>query len=212
VPAPKERDLEQTRKDLEAWLATRLPEATDVRVGELSGPGTTGFSSDTLIFDARWRSGGADANESLVARLRPSGMTVFPEYDIARQYRIQEILEQSGIPTAPMRWLEEDERFLGAPFYVMGRVDGRIPTDTPPYHTGGWVTEIEPAEPEPTVSWSGPAPHLWTPTWTSGSACMPGWRAGPSPRWSMRCAGCASIDPPSRSPRCWPGATRESAT
>jgi aminoglycoside phosphotransferase (APT) family kinase protein len=156
VPAPKERDLEQTRKDLEAWLATRLPDADagDVHVGELSGPGTTGFSSDTLIFDARWRSGGADVSESLVARLRPSGMTVFPEYDIARQYRIQRILEERGIPTAPMRWLEEDERFLGAPFYVMGRVDGRIPTDTPPYHTGGWVAEIEPAERE-ALWWSG---------------------------------------------------------
>lgn len=148
MPAPKERDLEQTRKDLEAWLATRLPDAAHVRVGEISGPGTTGFSSDTLMFDAGWRTGGAEVNESLVARVRPSGMTVFPEYDIARQYRIQEILGASDVPLAPMRWLEEDERYLGAPFYVMGRVEGRIPTDNPPYHSGGWVTEIEPAERE----------------------------------------------------------------
>src|SRR6185295_15576045 len=35
---------------------------------------------------------------------------------------------------------------LGAPFFVMEKVDGRIPGDNPPYHAAGWVTEIAPAE------------------------------------------------------------------
>jgi aminoglycoside phosphotransferase (APT) family kinase protein len=46
-------------------------------------------------------------------------------------------------------WLEERDRdVLGAPFYVMAQVKGRVPTDNPPYHQGGWMTEIAPEERE----------------------------------------------------------------
>jgi aminoglycoside phosphotransferase (APT) family kinase protein len=154
MPAPKERDLEQTRKQLEDWLATKLPDATGISVGELSGPSTSGFSSDTLIFDARWTENGTPVERGLVARLKPGGMTVFPEYDIAKQFHIQQTLAATDVPVVPMHWLEEDEAFLGSPFYVMGRVDGRIPTDNPPYHQGGWLLEATPAERE-ALWWNG---------------------------------------------------------
>jgi aminoglycoside phosphotransferase (APT) family kinase protein len=158
MPAPKGRDFEQTRKQLESWLAARLRadglEAGDVRVGELSGPGTTGFSSDTLMFDARWSEAGSPVERPLVARLKPGGMTVFPTYDIAKQFHIQRRLAGTDVPVVPMYWLEEDASFLGAPFYVMGRIEGRIPTDQPPYHAGGWVCDLAPAQRE-TLWWSG---------------------------------------------------------
>lgn len=157
MPGPRERDLERTREDLAAWLAARLPAARDLAVGPLEGPGTTGFSSDTLLFEARWRDGaGGERREALVARLEPRGFGIFPEYDVARQFRIQRALAEAdtGVPVAPMRWLETDPRFLGVPFYVMGRVEGRIPTDNPPYHAGGWLTEVAPAERE-ALWWSG---------------------------------------------------------
>jgi len=157
VPGPRERDLERTRIDLAAWLATRLPEARELTVGALEGPGTTGFSSDTLLFEARWRDGsGHERREALVARLEPRGFGIFPEYDVARQLHIQRALAEAetGVPVAPMRWLETDPRYLGAPFYVMDRVEGRIPTDDPPYHAGGWLTEVAPAERE-ALWWDG---------------------------------------------------------
>ena len=38
---------------------------------------------------------------------------------------------------------------LGAPFFVMGRVQGRVPGDSPSYHVEGWVVEeTSPAERE----------------------------------------------------------------
>jgi len=149
VPGPRERDLERTRVDLAGWLAPRLPEARELSVGPLEGPGTTGFSSDTLLFEVRWRDGsGQERREALVARLEPRGFGIFPEYDVARQFHIQRALAEAktGVPVAPMRWLETDPRYLGVPFYVMDRVEGRIPTDNPPYHAGGWLTEVAPAE------------------------------------------------------------------
>jgi aminoglycoside phosphotransferase (APT) family kinase protein len=154
MPAPRERDLERTRRDLEAWIAARMPAARDVSVGELTGPGTTGFSSDTLLFDATWREGGAERRGAWVARLKPTGVGVFPEYDIARQFEIQRALGATEVPVARMLWLEQDASVLGTPFYVMEQVAGRAPSDNPPYHIAGWVTEIAPAERE-ALWWSG---------------------------------------------------------
>jgi aminoglycoside phosphotransferase (APT) family kinase protein len=42
--------------------------------------------------------------------------------------------------------LEPDPALLGAPFFVMERVDGRIPPDNPTYHSEGWMKECDPAE------------------------------------------------------------------
>lgn len=154
MPAPRERDFERTRRDLETWLAARMPAARDLAVGELAGPGTTGFSSDTLLFDVGWREGGEARRGAWVARLRPTGFGIFPEYDIARQFEIQRALGATDVPVARMLWLEEDAAVLGAPFYLMEQVAGRAPSDNPPYHAGGWVTEIPPSERE-ALWWSG---------------------------------------------------------
>ena len=52
------------------------------------------------------------------------GEGLFPEYQIARMARIQRDLRQhSDVPVATVRWQEEDWAPLGAPFYVMDRVD-----------------------------------------------------------------------------------------
>jgi aminoglycoside phosphotransferase (APT) family kinase protein len=154
MPAPRGRDLDVTRSRLEGWFAARLPQARDLRVSGLSGPGTTGFSNDTLMFDLDWREGSEARREALVVRIKPTGHQVFPEYDLARQFRIQSLLAETDVPVARMFWEEAADAVLGAPFYVMERVDGRIPTDNPPYHVGGWVIEIAPEE-RAALWWSG---------------------------------------------------------
>jgi aminoglycoside phosphotransferase (APT) family kinase protein len=153
MPPPR-RDLDLTRTRLCPWLAGKLPGARDLRISDLSGPSTTGYSSDTLMFDAEWTKGGRPCRERLVARFKPRGMTVFPTYDIGMQYRIMKILGGTDVPVPRMRWLEEDESPLGDPFYVMDRLDGRVFADNPPYHGGGWVAECTPAE-RATLWWSG---------------------------------------------------------
>jgi aminoglycoside phosphotransferase (APT) family kinase protein len=140
------RDPQQTRALLEIWLAQQLPGASDLRVEPLPGPSATGFSNETLLFDFVWREDGREVNRPVVVRCAPTGEGVFPEYDIARQHRVLEILAGSGIPVPRVFWLEPTPTLLGVPFYVMERVEGRIPTDNPPYHAGGWVTEISPEE------------------------------------------------------------------
>ena len=145
MPPPR-RDFEKTRRILEDWFRARLPAARDVEVGALAGPSATGFSSDTLLFDLAYTQDGARTTRALVCRAEPMGFGVFPSYDVARQYRIMDALAPTGVPVPKMVGLERDPALLGAPFFVMERVDGRIPTDNPPYHAGGWVTEASPAE------------------------------------------------------------------
>jgi aminoglycoside phosphotransferase (APT) family kinase protein len=144
MPVPR-RDLTETHERLLGWLVAKLPGARAVELSELSGPAATGFSNDTLLFELRYREDGQRVTRSLVCRIEPTGSGVFPRYDVAQQYRIMRALRASRVPVPEMAWLEPDPSVLGAPFFVMERVAGRIPSDNPTYHTAGWVVEI-PAE------------------------------------------------------------------
>jgi aminoglycoside phosphotransferase (APT) family kinase protein len=146
VPAPKERDFELTRRRLGEWLAARLPGARELRVSELSGPGTTGFSSDTLLFDLAWNEAGQAHERSLVLRLEPRGFPIFPVYDVGRQFRVQKLLGETDVPVPGMLWLEEDETPLGARFYVMEQARGQVPSDNPTYHQDGWMKQASPEQ------------------------------------------------------------------
>ncbi|GAA2423576.1 phosphotransferase family protein [Actinomadura vinacea] len=146
MPVPDQRDPETTLRSLADWLDERLPGA---RIPSLETPSTSGFSSETLMFDAAWPEppGGPERREPYVARVAPARYQIFPEPRFEEQYRLMRILdERTDIPVPPIRWYEPSTAPLGAPFFVMGRIQGRVPTDMPPYHMGGWVTEVPPEE------------------------------------------------------------------
>ena len=147
MPQPKGRDLEKTRAQLLEWLAGKLPRAEKLRAEGLRGPTDTGFSSDTLIFDLEYEERGEPVRQGMVIRMEPiSDFGVFPEYNVALQYQIMKSLADTDVPVPPMLWLEEDRAPLGSRFYVMEKVDGQVPGDNPPYHSQGWVYELEPAD------------------------------------------------------------------
>jgi aminoglycoside phosphotransferase (APT) family kinase protein len=43
-------------------------------------------------------------------------------------------------------WLEEDPSVLGAPFFVMEKLKGRVPVSIPPYARSGWLAEATPGQ------------------------------------------------------------------
>jgi aminoglycoside phosphotransferase (APT) family kinase protein len=145
MPVPQ-RDFELTRKRLTEWFAGVLPDAEEISLSELSGPGATGFSSDTLMFDLTYKEGGEEHRKELVARLEPSGLRVFPEYDLGQQFRVMRALADTKIPVPRVLWREESDDVLDKNFFIMERIEGRVPPDSPPYHAEGWVTEIRPEE------------------------------------------------------------------
>ncbi len=147
MPQPIGRDLEETRRQLLAWLEKRIPGATHLRIGDLRGPKDTGFSSDTLMFGLDYEAEGESHRREMVIRLEPKGeFGVFPEYDVALQHNMMKVLADTAVPVPQMHWLEEDAAPLGNPFYVMQRLPGQVPSDSPPYHSEGWLYEASPAE------------------------------------------------------------------
>jgi len=146
MPAPRGRDFEKTREQLARWLRGRLPAARDLAVSALSGPAATGFSNDTLLFDATYEIDGRRESRALVCRVEPTGFGIFPTYDVGAQYRVMEALHATGVPVPAMFGMERDPALLGAPFFVMERVEGRIPSDNPPYHAAGWLKDAAAAE------------------------------------------------------------------
>jgi aminoglycoside phosphotransferase (APT) family kinase protein len=147
VASPKRstRDLVATRARLERWLGTKLPGA---KVGELASPSATGMSSETLLFEAAWPEGGARRRAAFVGRVAPDprDVPVFPSYDLEAQFRVLRLAREHGVPVPDVRWLELDPGPIGAPFFVMDRVAGRVPPDIMPYTLGSWLSEASPAE------------------------------------------------------------------
>jgi aminoglycoside phosphotransferase (APT) family kinase protein len=114
-----------------------------VKVGEVSIPGLSGFSNETLIFDATWDDGDGPATHGLVIRVEPSGHTVFPSTAFDLQVRVMQALHDEGsVPVPEVLWFEQDTAVLGDRFVAMRRVEGQVPPDSPSYHAEGWFPAL----------------------------------------------------------------------
>ena len=51
-----------------------------------------------------------------------------------------------SVPTPGVLGYEADAELVGAPFFVMEKIDGLIPTDTPSWATQGFIVDAEPAQ------------------------------------------------------------------
>lgn len=61
-----------------------------------------------------------------VLRRPPLGHVLATAHDMVREYTVQRALAGSGVPVPRMVGLCRDEDVLGAPFYLMERVEGRV--------------------------------------------------------------------------------------
>ncbi|WP_327357561.1 phosphotransferase family protein [Streptomyces sp. NBC_01304] len=136
-PRTTTRDPEELAQRLTAWLDGRLPGA---KVTGVTVPESNGMSSETLLFDIEHPEPPLRACALRVAA-DPAAYTIFPVYDLDRQYRTMSLVaEHTDLPVPRVRWLEQDPGPLGAPFFVMERVDGRVPPDVMPYtYEGNWL-------------------------------------------------------------------------
>lgn len=140
---PSPRQPEEARAALAGWLAVQV--GREVVVGAVGGPPATGFSNETIIFDATWDGGAGPVEHRLVARVEPTSHTVFPEDTFELQHRVLTALAAgSDVPVPPVRWFESDPSVLGAPFMVMDAASGAAPADNPPYSMEGWFHDADP--------------------------------------------------------------------
>lgn len=147
-PKVSNRDHAELRPRLVEWLRVRHG-LQDAEVPELSMPSSNGMSSETLLFDIHWREQGEPRTLRCVGRLPPDAeaIPVFPVYDLEKQFLSMKLVgERSQVPVPKTLWYESDESWLGAPFFVMERIDGEAPPDVMPYPFGSWLQEGTPEQ------------------------------------------------------------------
>ncbi|HMK62711.1 MAG TPA: phosphotransferase family protein [Acidimicrobiales bacterium] len=140
-PQISTRDRRHLAVRLQSWLERRLPGAA---LGELETPESNGMSSETVLFEVSWHDAEGNHRGRCAARLSPdpAAAPVFPVYDLERQFRVMRLVgERSAAPVPATLWYEPDPALLGAPFFVMERVDGLVPPDVMPYPFGSWLSE-----------------------------------------------------------------------
>lgn len=134
------RDPVRTARDLERWLRGRL-DADTVTVTDLSIP-KAGFSNETIVGHVAWTDAAGTHERDVVVRIEPTSHQLFVKPDALRQARVMAALA-GRVPVPPIWLTEADPSVLGAPFFLMERVEGRIPGDVPSWHAKGWTTELD---------------------------------------------------------------------
>lgn len=145
IVAPNVRNLDDLAVILTRWLGIQLTEADDIRIGNLSYPLGAGMSHETILFDATWREQGAERAQGMVVRIKPTSATVYLDDLFDQQYRLMRLMHDHGaVRVARPLWFEPDATILGAPFFVMEKVAGRVAVSYPPYSKAGWLVETAP--------------------------------------------------------------------
>ena len=102
-----------------AWFEQNVPGATPPLAFELIAGGRS-----NLTFKV------TDAAGNAYALRRPPVSHVLPTaHDMGREYRIISALQDTPVPVAPSLGFTDDPAVNGAPFYVMGYVDGHVLRD-----------------------------------------------------------------------------------
>jgi aminoglycoside phosphotransferase (APT) family kinase protein len=144
------RDPSTLPTRLAEWLATVLPDGAAPVVTLHSGIDANGMSSETLILDVDWTEGAQRRHGEYVARVAPAAedLPVFPNYALEDQYdAIRLVGELTDVPVPAVRWMEPTGAVLGAPFFLMDRVDGLVPQDVLPYNFGdNWLHDASPED------------------------------------------------------------------
>ncbi|HZY08451.1 MAG TPA: phosphotransferase family protein [Ilumatobacteraceae bacterium] len=102
-----------------AWLEGHVPGARGPFSFEVIAGGHSNLT---------YRVVGADG-AAFVLRRPPLGHRLASAHDMAREHRVIAALQRSAVPVAPALGLCADDTVNGAPFYVMGFVDGHVVRD-----------------------------------------------------------------------------------
>lgn len=133
-----QRDLANTRRQLEVWFEHKFGVGTsvsDLRAANRAA----GWSSESLVFTADVDGHAGD----YVVRIPPAGGGIFPTYDLGAQTLTQDLLHEHGIATPSPILYEPDKSWIGSKFLVMPRIVGHTPSDTS-YAMKGWLHDAGP--------------------------------------------------------------------
>jgi aminoglycoside phosphotransferase (APT) family kinase protein len=131
---------------LEPIARRRIAGAHDARIANWKAA-DRGLSTETFLFDLQTVSpGGPNTLQRLVFR-RPPAVSLYSNYDLARQVLVMNRLRDTPITVPIVCWMDRDDKDLGTPYYVMEH----IPTigtanDYPSYHSQGLYFDATPEQ------------------------------------------------------------------
>ena len=100
------------------WVAEHVPGASgSVEVTQIAG------GSSNLTFRVR------DGEHDWVLRRPPLRHVLATAHDMGREHRMQSALQSTDVPIAAQVAACDDESVIGAPFYMMARLDGVVYDD-----------------------------------------------------------------------------------
>jgi len=134
-------DLATVTPRLQEWFRTTLPDARDLVFDDVEAPQASGVANETLMCDATWSAAGVKQSQRFVIRLATLDF-LYKDVDFAAHRLMYESLRDvEGVPVPDIIGHEDTGSVLGRPFFVMNRIEGRVPADTPPFHSAGWVKD-----------------------------------------------------------------------
>lgn len=140
-------DTQTVHDRLTAWLARTKPEWRNLTAASVDVQPGSGFSADIFFVDVAYEDESGPQQRSLVVRRQPQTFEVVHDSDLSLQAHMMAALDARGdVPVPAWVGLETDPELLGAPFLVMGRVEGQAATQRPNYNVEGWLTEFNPQQ------------------------------------------------------------------
>lgn len=132
---------------LTGWLARTRPDWRGLAVAPMDVQLGSGFSAEIFFVDVAYEDADGPQRRTLVVRRQPQTFEVVFGSDLSLQANMMAALDKRGdVPVPAWIGLETDPSLLGAPFLVMGRVEGQAATQRPNYNVEGWLTDMPPAE------------------------------------------------------------------
>ena len=141
----RQADLADMQLKIIDWLQKKMPHARKLSISGMERSGS-GMSNESFLFNLSWQEASQNKSAGMVLRCAPRSYPVFPEYDLSKQFHIMKALKGTDVPVPTVYWLEENTTLLGVPFYLMGKIDGVIPPDIPPYHSFGLYYDATPEQ------------------------------------------------------------------
>jgi aminoglycoside phosphotransferase (APT) family kinase protein len=140
-------DAKTVHDRLTAWLAKAKPEWQGLTVEPMDVQLGSGFSAEIFFVDVVYRDEAGPQRRTLVVRRQPQTFEVVFDSDLSLQANMMAALDKRGdVPVPAWIGMETDPAVLGAPFLVMGRVEGKAATQRPNYNVEGWLVEMSPAQ------------------------------------------------------------------
>jgi aminoglycoside phosphotransferase (APT) family kinase protein len=113
--------LTELSERLHAFLTAQVPEATDIRIDDLTpvsgGNARRAYSFDLVI-------GETDGHHDLACIMLMQAGAGQLESDLEAEFRVLEALHGTGVPAPRALWLDADGSGLGSPTVIMERVSG----------------------------------------------------------------------------------------